>query len=310
MRKNDFSNSATGKLHKLSLDDLETIQTALIESILALSGGLLNDITTPVIFYGCDISVVGTTYTMTAGAIFYNGEIYPVDAQVLVTASPVNFVTYVQPFAKDPVPYSDGSSFNVHVINKIKLSTAAGIGAYNALARLAKADKTPFLGGSTGQVLKKVSGTDFDFVWASPDSISVVTTATSNGLSLDFTVSSSPPYTVASIVYRYDYSLFNKVCNLSFSVDFDVTDGAEITEIRIPLPDGIAKDTTYRFYGTGVYYSATGTTSECPLEINIYKDGTEGQRMVLKRLDSAPGTIVSDSSIHVTIKGSIHFVTT
>jgi hypothetical protein len=162
MRKNDFSNSATGRLHKLSLDDLETMQTASIESLKALCGALLKDVTTPVILWGCGIVKVSTTYTLSAGAIFYNSEIYPVDAQVLTTGSTVNWVTFVEPFAKDPVQYSDGTSYNVHVINKIKLAITSGIAQWDQIrkAEWVQFDKLHPLGFSVMMAID--ASADFD----------------------------------------------------------------------------------------------------------------------------------------------------
>ncbi len=168
-----------------------------------------------------------------------------------------------------------------------------------------KLDKATVEGGTANQVLKKSSSDNFDYTWQDLEETEVTkeTTTESNGLSLDRTADSS--YEIEDIEYIYSYTLFKKMCHLSFNISFDVTDGAAVSQFQIPLPDGIVKDDDYIFFGTGIFIG-TGVTTICPIHIQTY--GGTGQRLVIRRADDS--SFVSGSSTSVVLQGSIQLVTT
>jgi hypothetical protein len=82
-------------------------------------------------------SIPGTS-SITAGAAYYNGEIYLIDANAsLVTTGSQTLVWVVETTyaSGDPVQYSDGNSYDQHEIRKLKLQAGAsgsGLMNYNA----------------------------------------------------------------------------------------------------------------------------------------------------------------------------------
>lgn len=126
---------------KRSLTHLNAGMTeGLSEIIKGLLGGYVaNDL---IVLNGCVVTIAsgaipGTgTANNTAGAIYYNGEIYQVDANasLLSTTTPQTLVwqivtTYI---SGDPATFSDGNNYNFHRIDKMHLvAAAAGSGLAN-----------------------------------------------------------------------------------------------------------------------------------------------------------------------------------
>lgn len=105
---------------------------ALSEVAQALAKGLTADTATPTILYGC-VNSASPNANITAGAVYYNGEVYLCDAFIdgTITNAIVGTITTVYDGA-DPVLFSDGSSHNVHQINKIVWSDAvSGTGTFD-----------------------------------------------------------------------------------------------------------------------------------------------------------------------------------
>lgn len=121
-------------IHRFSLDDLVHMQEGYSESLTSIAKALIN-INSPVILTGCVVTVASQNYSVTAGAVFYNGEIYQVDAHAINSATVPNWVTETTWRNNDPVLYKDGISHNVHQINKIKLDSVAGISQWNQIRR-------------------------------------------------------------------------------------------------------------------------------------------------------------------------------
>lgn len=105
----------------------------------AIVKGLIGTYTTNdlIVLYGCVISGAGP-YAITAGAIYYNGEVYLVDAASGLTPGGGQTLVFniVTTYASgDPIKYQDGSLHNQHQIDKIALQVGAsgsGIADYNA----------------------------------------------------------------------------------------------------------------------------------------------------------------------------------
>lgn len=140
---------------------LDHLQFAYQEAITAivnnLMGGVLDNISVYVL-YGCVNSGTYPTYNVTAGAVYYSGEVYLVDAFTF-TVTPSNkavgniVITYYNVNA-DPTEFTDGSSHNVHAIRKVVFAEAVsgtGISDFEMLKQTAivlKNDQEASLPGS------------------------------------------------------------------------------------------------------------------------------------------------------------------
>lgn len=119
----------------------ESIQDSTGNIIKGLYGYTTNDI---IILYGCVVAVTGGaipgtgTATLTAGAAYYNGEIYEVDANAaLSTTNPQTLIWSVVTTYRsgDPVEWSDGTSRDLHRVDKLQLTAGtvgAGLADYDA----------------------------------------------------------------------------------------------------------------------------------------------------------------------------------
>ena len=106
---------------------LTHIQSAFLEGFdsvcRALIGGQLNA-STGFILHGCKNTGSGSNYIISAGAVYFNGEIYQCDGVSFtlgVGESAVGIPTLTQWYATnaDPVMFTDGSNYNVHDILKV-----------------------------------------------------------------------------------------------------------------------------------------------------------------------------------------------
>lgn len=124
----------TGK-HPFTLADLGFMQDSYMELVKALVEALAADTNPALVLVGCDITLVaGSDYNNSAGFVFFNGELYAVDA----SSTPIDFdatpvvlepiVTYAVP---SPVTYKNLSVKNVHHVRKarfIETANAADLG--------------------------------------------------------------------------------------------------------------------------------------------------------------------------------------
>ena len=122
--------------HLLSLDDFGHMQEGVYESLEAMTKSLLPSGSDRCILFGCILTVAGSDFSLSAGAIFYQGEIYPVEAQTGVTNGVPYWVlsTSYAPF--NPVTYNDGAPHNVHAIRKASLQYGAGSFLYTSTQKL------------------------------------------------------------------------------------------------------------------------------------------------------------------------------
>lgn len=120
---------------------LDHLQLAYKEAIAEAAKGFIGPGYNPAIMYimnGLNNSGSGSNYNISAGSVFYNGEIYLVDAAVFtaggsLTAIAVLDTTYFTGTAADGVEFTDGVVRNVHEIRKIKLqagNTGSGLANY------------------------------------------------------------------------------------------------------------------------------------------------------------------------------------
>ena len=125
---------------------LQFLQDAYKEQLnnlcLALLGSIAYSPTTAYVLFGCVNSGSGSNYVISAGAIFYNGEVFSVPA-VSLTASgnvPVaNIVTAYYMVNADPVTYSDGTTDKIHNIRTITIglgTSGSGVSDYSAFVNV------------------------------------------------------------------------------------------------------------------------------------------------------------------------------
>lgn len=115
------------------------LQDAYKEALLALAKNLIGPNYSDAIGYilfGCINSATPLDYNISAGAIFYNGEVFLVDAvtftaaggEVAVASISTDFFTD----NADPVEFTDGGPRNVHQIRKIAFASgASGSGEFD-----------------------------------------------------------------------------------------------------------------------------------------------------------------------------------
>jgi hypothetical protein len=82
----------------------------------------------PVLLYGCKSNYSGGVFTIGAGAIYFDGELFYVKPFSLTTGSiptlyPAGAATYS---SSDPILFSDGNTHNVHLNNDLTWSTTMG----------------------------------------------------------------------------------------------------------------------------------------------------------------------------------------
>ena len=120
------------------------LQLASQDTLAALASSMINGSTSPYILYGCINTGTGSTYTISAGAIYLGGEIYLVDAaSFTVTGSNIAVgtitVTSYTGSDADPITFTDGTPRSVLNIRKIVFAgNLSGSGAvdYSALSYL------------------------------------------------------------------------------------------------------------------------------------------------------------------------------
>lgn len=106
-----------------TLVHLQTAYTEAIAEVVAKHAGASYSTSIPYRMNG----LINTAGSVTAGSIFYNGEIFLVDAFTL--PSPANAsiaTTFFTDISADPVTFTDGTPRNVHQIRKIAFTTASG----------------------------------------------------------------------------------------------------------------------------------------------------------------------------------------
>jgi hypothetical protein len=269
----------------------------LVESITegddSIIKGTIQDTSLATILWGLTNSTPGgATYTLTAGGIYFGGEVYSVDAQTVTVTGANRLVGTITTTYQsgDPVTMTDGTLKNVHEIRKIVFSDAAsGSGSF---------DFGTIAGVYSSAIL----------IIDNLKDVPVIQTATSNGLTITAN-NVSGGFVYNTDVYAYSYYILHNICHLSFKISFTVSTGGVIDKIRIPLPLGITKATTggetYSQRGSWIWRAVGGTTNYTIGYINANDDGTEGQRLVCYRGDA--GIDITASTVATVLIGNISF---
>jgi hypothetical protein len=137
MRKLTTSSITNTTAMPIKAGTLQHLQLAYQEVLNALARNAIGrptDTTRAYILFGCINSGTAGSMNVSAGAVYYAGEVYLVDAFTLtVTLAAVAAITttYYSTNA-DPVAFTDGVSRNVHEVRKITFSNAtSGTGVFD-----------------------------------------------------------------------------------------------------------------------------------------------------------------------------------
>jgi hypothetical protein len=131
MKKIKTSDITAGAGMRVKRGTLEHLQSAYQEAISALVNARIGDSYDPnkvYLLHGVKNSTTAPLFTISAGAVFFNGEIYLVDAVTFTAGggetAVFNIVTtnYTAAIA-DPVLFSDGGNYNIHEIRKMVISS-------------------------------------------------------------------------------------------------------------------------------------------------------------------------------------------
>lgn len=120
---------------------LEHIQESYTEAIASMFTAFIAGASTPIAIHGCVNSGAGSTYNISAGSIYHNGEVFEIDAFAgTAGGGQVPVLSLVTTWrAGDPAKYSDGSMHNTHSIRKYQWSFGAsgsGLADFSAVVTL------------------------------------------------------------------------------------------------------------------------------------------------------------------------------
>lgn len=127
-----ITSSAQMPIKKGTLQFLQDAYKEVIAAILkgTIGAGYSNSVY--YVLHGCTNSGSGSNFVISSGAIFFNGEIYLVDAATFTTTGgqvPVmNIVTTQYTTNADPVTFTNGVAYDVHDIRKIVISAGTASG--------------------------------------------------------------------------------------------------------------------------------------------------------------------------------------
>lgn len=127
MKKVQLNGISEGVRYPLTTLFAQHIQEAYAEIVDALVKGLIEDPSKLTILNGCVIGGASPNFTVSAGAAYYQGEIFLVDAGTVNVPSGQTLVWRIEESyaAGDPVTFSDNIPRNAHLIRKMKLVAGA-----------------------------------------------------------------------------------------------------------------------------------------------------------------------------------------
>lgn len=130
MRKVTTSNVTNSVGMPIKSGTIDHVQLAYQEALTALANNLIGrtgDFTNAYILYGLVNSGSTGSMNVSAGAIYYNGEVFLVDAFTLTVAQAAVASLSISYYTSnaDPVTFTDGNARNVHPIRKIVFTDAA-----------------------------------------------------------------------------------------------------------------------------------------------------------------------------------------
>jgi hypothetical protein len=261
------------------LQDYNTEDKAAIIKGLVITNLGSYSLTVPYVISGCVVS--DSNKDVTSGEIFYGGAFYETTA-INGTTNVARFIlTKTQDSTADPLIFTDSSSKSVHDIYKYVATDVASGGDFIST------DLVSLYGAATVQ------------------------TSTSAQTTIDVSIVASGPFAYNNDAYNYSWVVISGIVKLNFNITFDVTDGAVVDKIHVPLPTGLNKATvltaTNCFVGTCSYKAPTSTTNYTMLLSRSNDGGSEGQRITLTRTTDGDTDIFINTGVTVTLKGEISF---
>jgi hypothetical protein len=251
----------------------------------AYGESIVSDPSSITILWGCINTGTGTgignSAIISAGAVYYNGEIYQVPA--FSTASIVNglkgTITTSYVSGIDPVLFSDNTTHNVHQIKTIVISDAVSVDfyAYNNWYSIKKQWKSYTLTNSD--------------VAASSGTFTVLGASTKN------------------LFYNIDYK--NQIITLNFNIEgADATANVDAFYIKLPESLTISSIFTNMGYFLNTYLTATeasGTIKE--IATRIYTAGGYGSNQYLTIIPSRSAftNFNTDGTNNIYLYGQITF---
>lgn len=164
MKKLDVSSVTNSAQMKLKSGTLQFLQDANAEALAAICQGLIGSAYSAsqvYILWGCVNSGSGTSYVISAGAVFYAGEIYLVDAATFTLSGNVAIfspITTQYQVNADPMTFSDSSVHNIHNIRKMRI-IGGTTGTIDYLAAKGILEFVPAQLNLTGTGMAVVTGT-------------------------------------------------------------------------------------------------------------------------------------------------------
>lgn len=135
----------------------------------------------------------------------------------------------------------------------------------------------------------------------------ITQTSNTNGVPTSV-VAISGTFVAATETYYYTWYRYKGLIFIHFKAVYTMTSGAIVTEIRIPLPQNIVKDTgiteNFSFKGTASFKSPGGTSDYAMLQARSNGSGAEGQTIVIRRITEGD-TQLTWSAVNTTIEGEI-----
>lgn len=155
MKKVQLNGISEGVRYPLTTLFAQHIQEAYAEIVDALVKGLIEDPSKLTILNGCVIGGASPNFTVSAGAAYYQGEIFLVDAGTVNVPSGQTLVWRIEESYRsgDPVVFSDNIPRNAHLIRKMKLvagASGSGVADNGVVMRLLES-------GSLNSMLNRVS---------------------------------------------------------------------------------------------------------------------------------------------------------
>lgn len=282
----DFSNAVYPQSQPILEQTLDFMQQNAQKDSFAVIQGMYNGKYTTgdvLILHGCVNSGTGLVFNITAGIVLYDGKIYSVPAASFTATigqtAVANFVDAYEAF--DPIKLKpSGTPVSVHRTRTLVFASAvsgSGEKDFSAFKR------------NYGQITGTVAG-------------ATITTVLSSG----------GPFAYTADSYKYSYRIENGICKLNGKIVFTNTNGSDVEQFRVPLPSGLTKATLTEDYatrGTGFLVAPASTTNYVGLQVASDDDGSEGNRIILKRDDNTTTMDISAAAV-VTLRFSCEVVLT
>lgn len=150
--------------HKYRNDDIQVVQDGAIEAFEGVCKGLGLGNTTYILQGATWLYLGGATYTVSAGYIYHNGVIYPVDAHTpTYNGNTLYWQVVTEILPPSPVTYADLSTKNCHIRERMELVDSAVPPAVTYALENSTRPLVKFLGNTPVGGIIMYSGSVADF---------------------------------------------------------------------------------------------------------------------------------------------------